>query len=323
MVKTIVVFGAGGFIGGNLSKRLYEQGHSVIGVDIEKNKYIDNCFTEFHVCDLRLIDNVRKVISENVDELYQLAADMGGATYISSGIYDADIMTNSVTINTNTLTVCVEKKVKKIFYSSSACVYPEYNQLDPNNPMCSESSVYPAEPDTEYGWEKLFSERLFKAFERQYKLDIRIARFHNIYGPHGTYSGGKEKAPAAVCRKVFLNDSSIDIIGDGEQTRSFLYIDDCLDAIELLMKSDHKDPINIGSEEMVTINTLCKTVTKHAKKNLTFNYIDGPQGVRGRNSDNTIISSVLQWKPKYSLDSGMAITYLWISEQLRKVRAEN
>ena len=272
---------------------------------------------------MRLIDNVRKVISENVDELYQLAADMGGATYISSGTHDADIMTNSVTINTNTLIVCVEKKVKKIFYSSSACVYPEYNQLDPNNPMCSEGSVYPAEPDTEYGWEKLFSERLFKAFERQYNLNIRIARFHNIYGPHGTYSGGKEKAPAAVCRKIFLNDSSIDIIGDGEQTRSFLYIDDCLDAIELLMKSDHKDPINIGSEEMVTINMLCKIVTKHAKKNLTFNYIDGPQGVRGRNSDNKIISSVLQWKPKYSLDFGMGITYLWISEQLSQVTRDH
>jgi GDP-D-mannose 3',5'-epimerase len=315
--KSIVVFGAGGFIGGNLSKRLSDQGHSVIGVDIENNKYISNCFTEFYLCDLRIIDDVRKVIPDDVDELYQLAADMGGATYISSGSYDADIMTNSVMINTNTLKVCVEKKVKKVFYSSSACVYPEYNQLDANNPMCSEHSVYPAEPDTEYGWEKLFSERLYKAYERQYGMNIRIARFHNIYGPYGTYSGGKEKAPAALCRKVFSNETSIDIIGDGEQTRSFLYIDDCLDAIALLMESDHKDPINIGSEEMVTINTLSKIVLKHSKKELTFNYIKGPQGVRGRNSDNTIIRSVLKWEPKYSLDSGMENTYAWISDQLR------
>jgi GDP-D-mannose 3', 5'-epimerase len=196
--KSIVVFGAGGFIGGNLSKRLSDQGHSVIGVDIENNKYISNCFTEFYLCDLRKIDDMRKVIPDNVDELYQLAADMGGATYISSGSYDADIMTNSVIINTNTLMVCVEKKVKKVFYSSSACVYPEYNQLDPNNPMCSEHSVYPAEPDTEYGWEKLFSERLYKAYEKQYGLNIRIARFHNIYGPYGTYSGGKRKGPCCI-----------------------------------------------------------------------------------------------------------------------------
>ncbi len=316
--KVIVVLGSGGFIGGHLSQRLLQKGNKVFGADIKNHEYSDILFTNFYNCDLRDIENVRKVIPENADEVYQLAADMGGATYINAGCFDADVMSNSVLINTNVLKVCVERKVKKVFFSSSACVYPEYNQLEPDNPKCSEDSVYPAEPDTEYGWEKLFAERLYKSFEKQYGLNIRIARFHNIYGPYGTYEGGKEKAPAALSRKICLAKDSIDIIGDGKQTRSFLYIDDCLDAIERLMSSEFKEPINIGSEEMVTINQLADIIQKIANKPISYNYIKGPQGVRGRNSDNKLIREVLQWEPKYSLEDGLKITYKWISEQYNK-----
>ena len=317
--KICVVLGAGGFIGGHLSQRLLDQGNSVIGADIKLHEYSNIPFTNFFECDLRDIENVRKVIPDNADEVYQLAADMGGATYINAGIYDADVMSNSILINTNVLKVAVERKVKKIFYSSSACVYPEYNQLEPDNPKCSEDSVYPAEPDTEYGWEKLFSERLYKAFEKQYKLNIRIARFHNIFGPYGTYEGGKEKAPAAICRKVCLTDGSIDVIGDGKQTRSFLYVTDCIDAIQKLMLSEFKEPINIGSEEMVTINELANVVFSIAGKEVKINHIPGPQGVRGRNSDNKLIREVLNWEPKYSLVDGLKITYKWICGKLTHV----
>jgi len=317
--KVCVVLGAGGFIGGHLSQRLLDQGNSVIGADIKSHEYSIISFTNFFECDLREIENVRKVIPENADEVYQLAADMGGATYINAGIYDADVMSNSILINTNVLKVAVERKVKKIFYSSSACVYPEYNQLEPDNPKCSEDSVYPAEPDTEYGWEKLFSERLYKAFEKQYNLNVRIARFHNIFGPYGTYEGGKEKAPAAICRKVCLTDGSIDVIGDGKQTRSFLYVTDCIDAIQKLMVSEFKEPINIGSEEMVTINELANVVFSIAGKEVKINHIPGPQGVRGRNSDNKLIREVLNWEPKYSLVDGLKITYKWICGKLTHV----
>ena len=316
-MKTCVVCGAGGFIGGMLSKRLIEQGHTVIGVDIKAHEYLTLPFHKFVVGDLRDIQVVRDTIPEFVDEVYQLAADMGGATYINTGLNDADVMSNSVMVNCNVLKVCVEKHAKKIFYSSSACVYPEYNQLDPNNPKCNEDSVYPAEPDTEYGWEKLFSERLYKSFEKQYNLNIRIARFHNIYGPYGTYSGGKEKAPAALCRKVAMSSDSIEIIGDGEQTRSFLYIDDCLDAIEKLMESEYREQINIGSEEMVTINLLAKIIFEVSKKDLKIEHIPGPQGVRGRNSDNAIIFKQLQWQPKYSLKEGLHILYKWIFKEVQ------
>jgi GDP-D-mannose 3',5'-epimerase len=316
-MKTVVVFGAGGFIGGHLCNHLVSKGHKVIGVDIKKHEYSTIPYTSFLQYDLRDIENVRQAIPEGADEVYQLAADMGGATYINAGIYDADVMSNSILINTNTLKVAVEKGVKKIFYSSSACVYPEYNQLEPDNPKCSEDSVYPAEPDTEYGWEKLFSERLYKAFEKQYNLNVRIARFHNIYGPYGTYEGGKEKAPAAICRKVFLSNGTIDIIGDGKQTRSFLYVADCINAIEKLMESDFKEPINIGSEEMVTINRLAEIVTSLSGKSVAFNYVSGPQGVRGRNSDNNLIRKVLNWEPAYSLEDGLHITYDWISNELK------
>jgi len=315
--KLCVVCGAGGFIGGMLSKRLIEQGHTVIGVDIKPHEYLTLEFNRFVVGDLRDVNIVRDVIPDSVDELYQLAADMGGATYINTGLHDADVMSNSVLVNCNVLKVCTEKNVKKIFYSSSACVYPEYNQLDPNNPKCSEDSVYPAEPDTEYGWEKLFSERLYKSFEKQYNLNIRIARFHNIYGPYGTFAGGKEKAPAALCRKVAMSNEAIDVIGDGNQTRSFLYIEDCLDAIEHLMKSEFREPINIGSEEMVTINKLANIIFEISNKNLNITHVPGPQGVRGRNSDNTLIERELKWTPKYSLKEGLEIVYKWISSQIQ------
>jgi len=317
--KTCVVLGAGGFIGGLLSKKLLSQNNSVIGADIKEHEYLVLDFTKFYKVDLRDIENVRLCIPDNADEVYQLAADMGGATYINAGLYDADVMSNSILINTNVLKVCVERNVKKVFFSSSACVYPEYNQLDPDNPKCSEDSVYPAEPDTEYGWEKLFAERLYKAFEKQYNLDVRIARFHNVYGPYGTFNGGKEKAPAALCRKISQNYKQIDIIGDGNQTRSFLYIDDCLDAVEKLMESNYTKPINIGSEEMVTINQLANKIFKISNKNLNINYIPGPQGVRGRNSDNKIIREVLQWEPKYSLEEGLKKTYNWIDMQMMPV----
>jgi len=316
--KVSVVCGAGGFIGGMLSKRLIEQGHTVIGVDIKAHEYMTLPFHKFVIGDLRNIEVVRDIIPDSVDVVYQLAADMGGATYINTGLNDADVMSNSVVVNCNVLKVCVEKKAKKVFYSSSACVYPEHNQLDPNIPNCSEGSVYPADPDSEYGWEKLFSERLYKSFEKQYGLNVRIARFHNIYGPYGTYSGGKEKAPAALCRKVAVSTETIEVIGDGEQTRSFLYIEDCLDAVERLMNSDYKEPINIGSEEMVTINGLAKIIFEVSKKNLTIQHVPGPQGVRGRNSDNTIIERVLKWSPKYSLKDGIEILYKWVSTEVQQ-----
>ena len=315
--KKCIILGAGGFIGGQLSKRLIEQGHTVYGVDIKKHEFLDLSFEKFTVGDLRNINVVRDVIPEDIDELYQLAADMGGMTYIGNKLNDASIMTNSVLINLNVLQVAVEKKVKKIFYSSSACIYPEYNQLDPENPKCSEDSAYPAAPDSEYGWEKLYSERLYKAYELQYGLNIRIARFHNVYGPYGTYEGGKEKAPAAICRKTVLGTDIIEVIGDGEQTRSFLYINDCLDAVQLLMDSEYKNPINIGSEEMVTINQLVTAVGEIADKKLVIKYIPGPQGVRGRNSDNNLIRKILNWEPKYTLKDGLTSTYEWISSKVK------
>jgi nucleoside-diphosphate-sugar epimerase len=264
------------------------------------------------------------------DEIYQFAADMGGAGYIFTGENDADVMHNSATINLNVLDAVREHNKKhscnqtKIFYSSSACMYPEHNQLDPNNPNLSEDSAYPANPDSEYGWEKLFSERLYFAYYRNYGIPVRVARYHNIYGPMGTWEGGKEKAPAAICRKVLENNRQIEIWGDGEQTRSFLYIDDCIEATRLLMKSDFMGPVNIGSEEMVTINKLVDIACSIEDKNLEKNHIPGPQGVRGRNSDNRLIEEMLGWSPKWDLKSGIKHTYKWIAEQrLRNDRRKN
>ena len=257
------------------------------------------------------------------DEIYQFAADMGGAGFVFTGDNDADIMSNSALINLNVLDAVVkhqkqvvDKKMPKIFYSSSACMYPEHNQLDPDNPNCAEDSAYPANPDSEYGWEKLFSERLYFAYNRNYGVPVRVARFHNIYGPLGTWQGGKEKAPAAICRKVIQSDKEIEIWGDGKQTRSFLYINDCIDAVRLMMKSDFMGPVNIGSEEMVTIDRLVDIACKHANKLLQRKYVPGPVGVRGRNSDNRLIEKTLGWQPKYTLEEGIALTYKWIQEQV-------
>lgn len=275
---------------------------------------------EFLVGDLTDPNFVKNVICEDVDELYQLAADMGGAGYIFTGENDANVMHNSALINLNIAHTCVSKKVKKVFYSSSACAYPEYNQLDPNNPKCSEESAYPAAPDSEYGWEKLFSERVYLAYKRNYRLDVHIARYHNIFGPEGTYKGGKEKAPAALCRKIIeaKDGGEIEIWGDGKQTRSFLYIDECVEGSIRLMRSNFEGPVNIGSEEMISINDFANMIINLSNKNIKIKNIPGPLGVRGRNSDNKLIKEKLNWAPSESLISGISKTYKWIESELQK-----
>lgn len=319
--KTALVCGAGGFIGSHLVKRLKSEGFWVRGVDL---KYPDFSRTEaddFVLGDLTSQDVCQNVLDQPFDEVYQLAADMGGAGYIFSGEHDADVMHNSATINLNIIHYGLKANIKRIFYSSSACMYPEYNQMEPDNPKCSESSAYPAAPDSEYGWEKLFSERLYLAYQRNYGIEVRIARFHNIYGPEGTWEGGKEKAPAALCRKVSTanNGEEIEIWGDGKQTRSFLYIDECLEGVRRLMNSDtFQGPVNIGSEEMVTINQLAEMIIKIASKDISLKHIDGPLGVRGRNSDNKLIKEKLGWAPSLTLKEGLTKTYSWISEQVAK-----
>jgi nucleoside-diphosphate-sugar epimerase len=332
-MKKIVVLGGGGFIGGHLAKRLKNEGHWVRICDIKRHEYFphDEICNEFIVGDLRNPEVVATVIDDTIDEVYQLAADMGGAGYIFTGNNDANVMHNSALINLNVVHECVKKNVKKVFYSSSACMYPEHNQLDPNNPNCEESSAYPANPDSEYGWEKLFSERLFLAFNRNYGLDVRIARFHNIFGPQGTWIGGKEKAPAAMCRKASetLGGQTLEVWGDGQQTRSFLYVDECVEAVLRLMESDFKGPVNIGSEEMVSINQLAQMAIIISNKYIKIKNIDGdefkskygfkcPIGVRGRNSDNKLYRKNVGWESTESLYDGMVKTYNWISEQVKK-----
>jgi nucleoside-diphosphate-sugar epimerase len=324
-MKRILVLGGGGFIGGHLSKRLKDEGHFVRAVDIKNHEdFNENEFcSEFIKGDLRDPHFVFNVMCnpDNIgfDEVYQLAADMGGAGYIFTGENDANVMHNSATINLNVLDNAIRLGVKKIFYSSSACMYPEHNQLDSNNPNCEESSAYPANPDSEYGWEKLFSERLYLAYNRNYGIDVRIARFHNIFGPYGTYKGGKEKAPAAISRKIseVLDGGEIEVWGDGEQTRSFLYIDECLDGVIRLMNSDFTGPVNIGSDEMVTINQLVRYVTDISGKEVYVKHIDGPTGVRGRNSDNKLIKEKLGWQPTQPLYDGLIKTYEWINKQAK------
>lgn len=317
-MKKAVVFGAGGFIGSHLVKRLKKEGFWVRGVDLVEPLFSKTAADEFIVGDLRNVTVVEKAIDSDIDELYQLAADMGGAGYIFTGENDAHIMHNSAIINLHTAQGCVNKKVKKVFYSSSACMYPEYNQIDPNNPKLAEDTAYPAQPDSEYGWEKLFSERLYLTFKRNLGLDVKVARFHNIYGPEGAWNNGKEKAPAAICRKVLLaeDNGEIELWGDGLQTRSFLYIDDCLDAIRLFMNSDKSGPYNVGSEEMISINDFAKMIIGISGKKINIKNIDGPTGVRGRSSDNTLIEKDLSWKMKYNLMKGIAKTYEWINTQL-------
>lgn len=320
-MKTALVLGAGGFIGGHLVTRLKNEGYWVRGVDIKIHEYKTTDADEFFVMDLRIQENVKKALSlsqdKTFDEIYQLAADMGGAGYIFTGDHDADVMHNSALINLHVAHEAVQYTTKpKVFYSSSACMYPEYNQLDPDNPKCSEDSAYPAAPDSEYGWEKLFSERVYLSYYRNYGLQVRIGRFHNIFGPYGSWNNGKEKAPAAVCRKVcFSENGEIEIWGDGKQTRSFLYVDECLECVRRFMESDFTGPMNIGSEEMISINDLANKVMQIANKKLTIKNIPGPQGVRGRNSDNTLMREKLKWAPSKPLSYGLEQTYKWIESK--------
>ena len=321
-MKTALVCGAGGFIGSHLVNRLKSEGFWVRGVDLKFPDFSETNADDFIVGDLRNQILVDSVINQKFDEVYQLAADMGGAGYIFTGENDASIMHNSATINLNVLEACRKRNNKNIFYSSSACMYPEYNQLDPDNPNCAEESAYPANPDSEYGWEKLFSERLYLAYNRNYGMNCKVARYHNIFGPEGTWEGGKEKAPAAMCRKVAVVDhgSAIEVWGDGEQTRSFLFIDECLEASIRLMRSDFAGPVNIGSDEMVTINELVEIVRSFAQKKFMVTHIDGPTGVRGRNSDNRLIQEKLGWAPSAALSDGIQKTYNWIQDQVARSR---
>jgi GDP-D-mannose 3',5'-epimerase len=322
MSKSALVLGAGGFIGGHLVQRLKLDGFWVRGVDLKFPEYHEVEADDFVIGDLRDPVICREVIDRKFDEVYQLAADMGGAGYIFTGEHDAEVMHNSATINLNVLDACRRRNNSLIFYSSSACMYPAYNQEDPENPNCAEDSAYPAAPDSEYGWEKLFSERLYLAFQRNYGIQVRVARYHNIFGPQGTWSGGREKAPAAVCRKVAEaeNGGRIEIWGDGDQTRSFLYIDECVEGTTRLTRSSFVGPVNIGSEEMVTINGLVDIVCDIAGKTLEKNHVPGPTGVRGRNSDNRLIQEKLGWQPSRSLREGLEKTYEWIEYQVRANR---
>lgn len=317
-MKTALVCGAGGFIGGHLVKRLKAEGFWVRGVDLKFNEYAKTPADDFVMGDLRDQSFTRAIIDRRFDEVYQLAADMGGAGYVFTGTHDADIMHNSAMINLNVLDACQKRNIKRVFYSSSACMYPEHNQLDPDQPNCAEDSAYPANPDSEYGWEKLFSERLYLAYNRNYGMECRVARFHNIFGPEGTWDGGKEKAPAAMCRKVGQcpDGGVIEVWGDGQQTRSFLYIDECIEAVLRLMRSDFAGPVNIGSEEMIRINDLAKMAIKISGKAITLRNIAGPVGVRGRNSDNRRIQERLGWQPNAPLREGMEKVYAWIAGQI-------
>lgn len=341
-MKKALVLGGGGFIGNHMVKRLKSEGYWVRAVDLKRPEFSESLADEFIVGDLRDQKFVEKVVVysggsnfyvniapkfwESFDEIYQYAADMGGAGYIFTGEHDADVMNNSATINLNVLDSVNKLNEKlgvnktRIFYSSSACMYPEHNQLDPDNPNCSEASAYPANPDSEYGWEKLFSERLYLAYNRNYGIPVHVGRFHNIFGPEGTWEGGKEKSPAAICRKVAYaeDNGTIEIWGDGKQTRSYLYIDECIEATRRFMDSDFTGPLNIGSEEKVEINQLVAIAAEAAGKTININHIDGPTGVRGRNSDNTLIREKLGWDYEQPLSVGIKKTYDWIVEQISK-----
>ena len=324
-----LVLGAGGFIGNHMVRRLKSEGYWVRGADLKYPEFDETQADEFQIADLRDPKAVAEVFSapELFDEVYQFAADMGGAGFVFTGEHDADIMHNSAMINLNVLETMRQivstsgQNKTKVFYSGSACMYPEHNQLDPENPNLEESSAYPANPDSEYGWEKLFSERLYLSYNRNYRIPVAIARYHNIYGPLGTWDGGREKAPAAICRKIAklpASGGTIEVWGDGNQTRSFLFIDDCIEATRRLMQSNFREPVNIGSEEMVTINLLVEKVSQIADKNVSKHHkLDGPVGVRGRNSDNRLIRKVLGWDYTFSLEQGLSETYSWISSQVR------
>lgn len=320
-MKTALVLGAGGFIGSHLVKRLKEDGFWVRGSDLKLPEHWQTYADEFIIGDLRNAEFVSRVLHKKFDEVYQLAADMGGAGYINSGDNDAEVMGNSILINVNILKQAEKVGVKSVFFSSTACVYPEYNQMDPNLINTREDSVYPAAPDTEYGWEKLFSERLYLAYNRNYNMKNKIARYHNVYGPYGTWDGGKEKAPAAICRKVSKAINEIEIWGDGEQHRSFLYIDECIKAtVDFYRQDTYFDPINIGSERNVSINELVDIVCKIAGKQLVKKHIPGPLGVHARNSHNELIEKVIGYKPEENLEYGLEQTYRWIESQINDAR---
>jgi GDP-D-mannose 3',5'-epimerase len=320
MTRKVLVLGAGGFIGHHLVKRLKEGGDWVRGVDLKFPSYEPTAADDFMIGDLCHQEFVAAVIDQRFDEVYQLAADMGGAGYIFTGLNDANVMYNSATINLNVVEACRRRNVKTIFYSSSACMYPEHNQLDPNNPNCEEGSAYPANPDSEYGWEKLFSERIYLAYNRNHGMNCKVARYHNIFGPLGAWNNGKEKSPAAICRKVAMakNNGMIEIWGDGKQTRSFLYVDECLDGTIRLLRSNRTGPYNVGSDEMIAINGLVDLVADIAGKRIEKIHVDGPTGVRGRNSDNRLVEKELGWRPSKPLRYGIERTYRWIEEQVSR-----
>jgi nucleoside-diphosphate-sugar epimerase len=320
MIKKILVCGAGGFIGTHLVNSLKQQGHYVIGADLHYPLYSETTADEFYIMDLREQYNVRKLISQDIDEIYQLAADMGGAGYIFTGEHDADIVHNSATINLNVLDTMRAVGVKNVFYSSSACMYPSYNQTNPENPLMSEDSAYPADPDSEYGWEKLFSERMYMSYARNYGMRVRIARFHNVFGPYGSWNDGREKAPAALCRKVATCEDNgiIEIWGPGNQTRSFLYIDECIEGIQHIMDSNYSEPINLGSERMISINGLVLLIAKLTGRDVSIRNIPGPVGVMGRTSDNRLIKEKTGWAPAENLEYGLINTYEWIESEIKK-----
>lgn len=319
-MKKALVCGAGGFIGGHLVRRLKDEGFFVRGADLVHPQFSLSVADEFIIGDLRHPDVVDSIIDQQFDEVYQLAADMGGAGFVFVGDHDATIMHNSACINLNVAESCRKAGVGALFYSSSACIYPQENQQNPEKPILEESSAYPANPDSDYGWEKLFSERLYMAYHRNYDMNIRVARFHNIFGEEGTWCGGREKSPAAICRKVAetTDGGEIEIWGNGNQTRSFLHISECLEAMRRFMDSNFHGPVNIGSEEMVTINQLASMAMNIAGKKLSFRYVDGPLGVRGRNSDNRLFQEKIGWAPSQPLHVGLARTYAWIAAQLEK-----
>ena len=319
-MKKVLVLGAGGFIGAHLVNRLKEEGHWVRGVDLKYPPYAETQADDFLIGDLRDPAICSLAIDMQFDEVYQLAADMGGAGFSFVGTTDYDIMHNSAQINLNVIEGCRRRNIKRIFYSSSACIYPEYNQLDPENPECREDSAYPAAPDSEYGWEKLFSERLYLTVARNKGIDVRIARYHNIFGPEGSWNNGREKAPAAICRKVANaeNNSEIEIWGDGIQTRSFLYVDECVEATLRLMRSEFTGPVNIGSDEMISINDLANMVIRISNKSLGIKNIPGPTGVRGRNSENSLFEEKIGWRVSETLEAGIIKTYPWILQQVQE-----
>ena len=324
-MKQALVCGAGGFIGSHVVRRLKADGFWVRGLDLKFPEFSETAADDFVVGDLRDQHLCQAVVDRKFDEVYQFAADMGGAGYIFIGEHDADIMHNSATINLNMVDACRRRNIRRVFYSSSACMYPAYNQEDPENPICAEGSAYPAAPDSEYGWEKLFSERLYLAFNRNHGMQCRVARYHNIFGPEGTWTGDREKAPAAICRKVAeaKDGGTIQIWGDGKQTRSFLFIDECIEGTLRLTRSQNAGPFNIGSDEMVSINQLAKMVMDIAGKKLEIEHVPGPLGVRGRSSDNKLIWETLGWAPSRPLCEGLETTYIWVEEQVRRLRGRN